>query len=99
MYVPLYFYGFKFAFTLQVKGGFVSGAKESLFHKPLYTGLGFGIMIHNDNLIFPTFMISGYYYPAAPVGVPWDQFRFDQNATITLPDYNVTMPRSESLLN
>ena len=97
MYTPLYFYGFKFAFTMHLEGGFVSGEGESLFSKSFYSGLGLGILVHNDNLIFPTFLLSGFYYPAAPAGVPWDQYRFDQNANITLPDYNVTMPGAESL--
>jgi hypothetical protein len=34
-----------------------------------------------------------------PQGVPWWQFRFDQNVGITFPDYNVTMPQTENLLN
>ena len=99
MYTPMYFYGFRFAFTFQVKGGFVAVHKESLFHQPFYTGVGLGILIRNDNLIFPPFLISCFYYPSIPPGVPWWQFRFDQNTGITFPDYNVTMPQTETLQN
>jgi hypothetical protein len=99
MYTPMYFYGFRFAFTFQVKGGFVAIPKESLFHQPFYTGVGLGILFRNDNLIFPPFLISCFYYPTIPPGVPWWQFRFDQNTGITFPDFNVTMPQPENLLN
>ena len=99
MYTPIYFYGFRFAFILQGKGGFVAPAGESLFHQPFYTGVGLGILIRNDNLIFPPFLISFFYYPSVPHGVPWWQFRFDQNTGITFPDFNVTMPQAENLQN
>jgi hypothetical protein len=99
MYTPLYFYGFKFAFALQVKGGFVAANGESLFHKPFSSGVGLGIMIRNDNLIFPPFVISCFYYPNVPHGVPWWQFDFSQDIGFRIPDYNVTMPQTETLQN
>jgi hypothetical protein len=99
MYTPLYFYGFRFAFILQGKGGFLAPKGESLFHHPFYSGIGMGILIRNDNLIFPPFLISVFYYPTIPHGVPWWQFRFDQNTGITFPDFNVTTPQVENLLN
>jgi hypothetical protein len=99
MYTPLYFYGFKFAFALQVKGGFVAANGESLFHQPFNSGVGLGIMIRNDNLIFPPFVISCFYYPSVPHGVPELQFEFSQGLGFRIPDYNVTMPQIETLQN
>jgi hypothetical protein len=99
MYTPIYFYGFRFAFMLQGKGGFVAPAGESLFHQPLWTGVGLGILIRNDNLIFPPFLISFFYYPSVPHGVAWWQLGFDQDNGIIIPDYNVTMPQVETLQN
>jgi hypothetical protein len=99
LYTPLYFYGFKFAFKIQGKGGFVADQGQDLLHRPFYTGVGFGILIRNDNLIFPSILLSMTYYPFVPQGVPWWQFRFDQNADIPLPDYNVSVPHVENLQN
>lgn len=99
MYTPLYFYGFRFAFNLLGKGGFVAEQDETLLHRPFYTGVGFGILIRNDNLIFPSIIISLTYYPFIPHGVPWWQFRYDQNAEFTLPDYNISVPHIENLQN
>jgi hypothetical protein len=98
MYTPIYFYGFRFAFMLQGKGGLVAPA-GNLFHKPLWTGVGVAILIGNDNLIFPPLLISCFYYPSVPHGVTWWQLGFNQNTGITLPEYNVTMPRTETLQN
>lgn len=99
MYTPIYFYGFRFAFILQGKGGFLAPPRESLFHQPFYLGIGTGVLIRNDNLIFPPFLLSIFYYPAIPHGVPWWQFRFDQNIGITFPDFNVSIPQTENLQN
>jgi hypothetical protein len=99
MYTPIYFYGFRFAFMIQGKCGFVAPNGESLFHQNLYTGVGLGILIRNDNLIFPPFLITCFYYPSIPHGVAWWQFGFNQDTGILLPDYNVTMPHTETLQN
>jgi hypothetical protein len=99
LFSPWYFYGFRFAFALSARGGFVASRWGSLFNQRLYAGFGLGIIIRNDNLIFPAFRLSCYYYPAVPNGVPWWQFRFDQNPGFTLPDFNATMPQVETLQN
>ena len=99
MYSPLYFYGFKFAFTLQFKGGYIASKGEPLFHQPLNAGVGFGIMIRNDNLIFPPLVITCFYYPSVPLGVPWWQFDFNQQIGFRIPDFNATTPQIETLQN
>ena len=99
MYTPFYFYGFKFAFSLQVKGGFIAPGTEFLFHQPFYSGFGAGIQIRNDNLIFPLLQISCFYYPWVPPGVPWFQYRIEQNTNLSLPTFDVTAPQVETLQN
>jgi hypothetical protein len=94
-----YFYGFKFAFSLQVRGGFIAPGKENLVYQPFYTGIGIGTVIRNDNLIFPLLQISCFYYPAVPNGVPWLQFQFREDANLTFPDFSVTAPHAETLQN
>ncbi|MCX6243924.1 MAG: hypothetical protein NTU98_04400 [Bacteroidetes bacterium] len=96
---PMYFYGFKFAFSLLAKGGFIAPDREILYHRAFYTGFGLGVVIRNDNLIFPLLQVSCYYYPTVPGGVDWIQFRFQQDARLTLPDFTVTSPQAETLQN
>ncbi len=99
MYTPWFFYGFKFGLMLHLQGGFISIGDESLFRQPFYTGIGTGILIRNDNLIFPTVTISFYIYPNHPEGVPLLQVNFLQNATYNFPDFNVSQPHAETLEN
>ena len=98
MYTPLYFYGFKFALFGQLMGGYISTTVENLFQHPLYTGLGLGVLIKNNNLIFPTFLLNVFYYPFSPEGVPSVQFII-QNAEFHVPDFNVGPPSTETLGN
>jgi len=98
MYTPLYFYGFNFALLGQLQGGFISPTVENLFHRPFYTGLGLGLLIKNNNLIFPPILLNLFYYPYSPQGVPSVQFII-QNAAFHVPDFNVLPPTTEILGN
>ncbi len=98
MYTPLYFYGFKFAFLGQLQGGVISTKVENLFQRPIYTGMGLGLLIKNNNLIFPTFLLNIFYYPLAPQGVPLVQFDI-QNSELNIRDFNVAPPVTETLGN
>jgi hypothetical protein len=99
VYTPWYFYGFKFSLLGQLQAGLISKRTENLFHNPVFTGMGLGLMIKNDNLIFPTFLINLFYYPYSPQGVPSFQLQFIQNAEFSVPDFNVSQPRTETLGN
>ena len=99
IYTPWYFYGFKFSLLGQLQGGFISPDVINLFHRPFYSGMGLGLLIKNDNLIFPTFLLNLFYYPNAPAGVPPWQFQFIQNAEFYVPDFNVGQPKTITLGN
>ena len=99
VYTPWYFYGFKFSLMGQLMGGLISRKPDILLHQPIYTGMGLGLLIKNDNLIFPTFLLNLFYYPYSPQGVPSFQLQFIQNAEFTIPDFNVSIPRTETLGN
>jgi hypothetical protein len=98
MYTPLSFYGFKFALFGQVQGGLISATVENFLKRPLYTGLGLGLLIKNNNLIFPPILLNIFYYPYSPQGVPSVQFII-QNAEFHVPDFNVLPPSTETLGN
>jgi hypothetical protein len=98
MYTPWYFYGFKFALLGQLQGGVISTKVENLFQRPFYTGMGLGLLVKNNNLIFPTILLNIFYYPFVPQGVPPVQFLI-QNAEFNLPDFNVAPPKTETLGN
>ena len=99
VYTPWYLYGFKFALLGQIQGGFVAKKNTALFATRFYTGIRAGLVLKNDNLIFPALVFSVFYYPSTPSGGPWLQFLMDINTGLQLRDFNVTAPKEETLLN
>jgi hypothetical protein len=68
-YSPLKIYGFKFNFFASAQLSLLAGNKESIFQSPVYTGLGLGARIRNENLSINTLKLGAYYYPVRPAGV------------------------------
>jgi hypothetical protein len=97
IYAPWYFYGFRFAMMGLFAAGLKSDGYSNMFQTHLYTGIGIGLMIKNDNLIFPTFLISAFAYPSPAAGVPWLQLNFSSSPYYQLKDYNVGPPNTVSL--
>lgn len=67
-YSPLKIYGFKFNFFASAQLSLLAGNKESIFQSPVYTGLGLGARIRNENLSINTLKLGAYYYPVHPSG-------------------------------
>ncbi len=99
VYTPWYLYGFKFALLGQIQGGFVAKKNTALFATRFYTGIRAGLVLKNDNLIFPALVFSVFYYPSTPSGGSWLQFLMDINTGLQLRDFNATAPKEETLLN
>ena len=100
LFTPWYFYGFKFALQTQFQGGFVSSSSKALFkNNAFFSGIKVGCMIKNDNLIFPTFVLSLFFYPSSPADIKWFQYAITDTPNLDLPDYNVSAPRIETIQN
>jgi len=99
IFTPWYLYGFRFALMGQVFGGLCAKSNQPLINASFFSGLGAGIMIKNDNLVFPTFMIGGYIYPTPPPGSGMFQYVFSSDLHFNLYDFNVSAPHEESLGN
>lgn len=99
LFTPWYFYGFRFALLAQLQGGWIARTGNILLRQPFYTGTGLGIMTKNENLIFPTVIISLFYYPGKIPGVTTWQIRFLPDAALHLPDFNPSVPHVEGLQN
>jgi hypothetical protein len=99
VYTPWFFYGFKFALLEQIQGGFVAKKNTALFATAFYPGIRTGLIIKNDNLIFPALVISLFYYPNTPSGGSMLQFLMNISTGIQFSDYNVSAPKEETLQN
>lgn len=63
---PINIYGFRFAFFGFADVGFLAGTAEVVSKGRALTGIGLGIRIRNDNLVFRTFQIRLGFFPSPP---------------------------------
>ena len=62
-YSDLYLYNFRFLFFGFGDLGLIGPSDESIFNQQAYTGIGIGLRVRNENLVFKTFQIKFAYYP------------------------------------
>lgn len=66
LFSPVNIYGFRFAFFGFADFSSLSGTNQILSHGTTLSGMGLGIRIRNDNLIFHTFQIRIGFFPDKP---------------------------------
>jgi hypothetical protein len=64
---PVNIYGFRFAFFGFADMAFLSGTNQIISKGSILSGIGLGIRIRNDNLIFNTFQIKLGFFPEPPI--------------------------------
>ena len=71
VFMPQEFYKFNLAFFGFADLGIIGSNKKLIFTENYYSGFGFGIRLHNENLVFETIRIRFAFYPLFP-----DDFHF-----------------------
>jgi hypothetical protein len=99
IFTPWYFYGFRFAVMIELQAGLVAQKKEPLYKVSFFSSIGLSLIIKNDNLIFPAFLVSGYLYPSSVGNFRQLQFMLSSNLNVQYYDFNVTAPHEENLGN
>lgn len=66
-YSDLFIYNFRFLFFVFGDLGLIGPENDFVFRNQLYSGIGLGIRVRNENLVFKTFQIKFAYYPTVPV--------------------------------
>jgi hypothetical protein len=66
LFSPYRLLGFRFAFFASVDLGFIKTENLSFFQSTPYSGLGLGVRIRNERLVFDTFEIKVSIYPGMP---------------------------------
>ena len=79
-YAPWNFIGFNFGPFLVCSVGMLGDAISGFKNRKLYSQIGFGILIKNENLVFNTFQISISFYPLIP-GKGSDIFKINSFST------------------
>lgn len=70
----LHIYNFKFIFFGFGDLGLIGPSEENIFNQQLYSGIGLGMRVRNENLVFKTFQIRFAFYPNVPADS--EQFHF-----------------------
>ncbi|MFC2104806.1 hypothetical protein ACFLS4_05595 [Bacteroidota bacterium] len=65
-FTNLRIYNFRFLFFGFGDLGLIGPENKSVFRNKLYSGIGLGLRIRNENLVFKTFQIRFAYYPSVP---------------------------------
>jgi hypothetical protein len=65
-YAPWHFLGFHFGPYLMCSLGMLADAATGFKNSKVYSQLGLGVLIKNENLVFSTFQISVSFYPIIP---------------------------------
>jgi hypothetical protein len=79
-YSPWNLIGFHFGPFLECSLGMVGDSKSGFKNRKLYSQIGFGVLIKNENLIFSTFQISISFFPVIP-GRGYDIFKMNSLST------------------
>ena len=66
LFSPVNIYGFRFAFFGFTDFSFLSGSKQMIIDRNSLSGLGLGIRIRNDNMVFNTIQFRFTFFPDPP---------------------------------
>jgi hypothetical protein len=67
-FTPWYFYGFRFAVDVFVDATLIGSAEKSIFDNQLYSGIGIGFKVKNEDLAFGTFQFRFMFFPTIQDG-------------------------------
>ena len=94
MFSPFYVLGFRFSTFSFFDIGFIGQESRVIFDQKMYSGLGIGIRIKNENLVFNTFQLRFAFYPLEPERS--SRFSADVSGfpTVGLSDFTVKQPHA-----
>lgn len=70
----MYLYNFRFLFFGFGDLGLIGPEYESVFKQKLYSGIGIGLRVRNENFVFKTFQIQFAFYPSIPKDMEYIHF-------------------------
>jgi hypothetical protein len=95
-YSSLKIYGFKFNFFGSYQGSLITANSESIFKSKLYSGLGIGARVRNENLPLNTLKFAVNFYPSPPAGVKPIWFEI---TTVTDFRFNISSLKAPAFVN
>lgn len=85
--------GFLFAYFTFADIGIIGSNKRSIFTQDYYYGMGVGIRLRNENLVFKTIQLRFALYPDAPSDFKYGVFRLSGEIRPSFNDFNSGQPQ------
>ena len=92
-FTPYYFWGFRFVFFGFADLGMIGPGDKSIFTNNLYSGLGVGIRLRNERLVFNTFQIRLAFYPLVPDGADWQYLQVSGEQKLKMDNFYIANPK------
>jgi hypothetical protein len=92
-FTPYYFIGFRFVFFSFVDLGLVGPGGKWIFSNPLYSGIGLGIRLRNERLVFNTLQIRFSFYPLVPEDSKWYFIQASGEQHLKLDNFYISNPK------
>ncbi len=78
LFIPRQFYRFNIAAYGFADLGIIGSNKQLIFTQNYYSGLGFGLRLHNEYLVFKTFHLRLAFYPFPPSDMSFTGFIIEE---------------------
>jgi hypothetical protein len=73
--------------------GIIGSNQELIFAQEYYSGIGAGIRLHNESLVFKTFQLRLSFYPFHPSDMNFVQFVLNEQSKRQFYSFEPTQPQ------
>jgi len=87
------FYKFNMALFMFTDLGIIGSNQELIFAQQYYSGIGAGIRLHNESLVFKTFQLRLAFYPFHPSDMNFVQFVLNEQSKRQFYSFEPTQPQ------
>ncbi|PKQ61499.1 hypothetical protein BZG01_19100 [Labilibaculum manganireducens] len=91
-FTPYTLGGFRFAFYSFADMGFIGSNKKNILKEKFYYGVGFGIRLRNENLVFKTIQLRLAFYPKAPSDFNQFEYQLSGEERPKFNNFRVSQP-------
>jgi len=93
VFLPRQFYKFNMALFGFADLGIIGSNDELIFRQNYYSGIGLGLRLHNENLVFETFRLRLAFYPFHPGDMQFIGFSLSEQSRQHFKSFEPTEPR------
>ncbi|MBN1414594.1 MAG: hypothetical protein JW973_05805 [Bacteroidales bacterium] len=93
MFTPYMLLGFRFVFFAFADLGMIKGSYFHESNNKLYSGIGLGLRLRNERLVFNTFQLKFTWYTSLPEDPDYDYFVASGEPRLRMPNFFMDKPQ------